>query len=143
MKQPKPAKSPLPPSPTPVSPGPRYRYFSNPPSTVTLRLGDLSAQIPGDLRLAAFDELRVVELPCDEILRGPVPAIALSRLSALAPDCVGTPPDRDPVLRLPASRLAAGYRFIHSRELIEEPPQPAEIVEDPPAPEDQEAADLP
>ncbi len=142
VKQPKPAKSPLPTPPTPVSQGLRYRYFSNPPSTVTLRLGDFSAQIPADCRLAAFDELRVVELPCDEILRGPVPAIALSRISALVPDCIGAAADRDPVLRLPASRLAAGYRFIQTQELIEEPVAAAVIVEDFPPPAEFGAVDF-
>jgi len=115
----------LPPPPAPAIPaaprGPRFRHFSNPPSTVSLRLGDLAAGLPCEVRAAAFDAERVVELPCADILNGPVPKIALSRLAAMAPECFQTQNFSDAQIALPAARLAQAYRMVLTSEIIEEP----------------------
>jgi predicted regulator of Ras-like GTPase activity (Roadblock/LC7/MglB family) len=103
---------------------PRYRYFSNPPSTVSLRLGDLAPQIPEAARLSGFNAEKTVELPCEEIFAGPVPKLSLSRLAELAKEDVSTEGIAESSIQLPIVRLALSFRFIHGRELIEEPPPP-------------------
>jgi len=115
----------VPPPPAPAIPpaprGPRYRYFSNPPSTVSLRLGDLAGGLPGGVRAALFDAERVVELPCADILHGPVPKISLTRLAAMAPECFQTQNFSDAQITLPAARLAQAYQMVITSEIIEEP----------------------
>jgi len=115
----------VPPPPAPAIPpaprGPRYRYFSNPPSTVSLRLGDLAGGLPGGVRAALFDAERVVELPCADILAGPVPKISLTRLAAMAPECFQTQNFSDTQIALPAARLAQAYQMVATSEIIEEP----------------------
>lgn len=122
MKQPKVFTPDLPPPAPPLTNGPRYRYFSTPPATVKVRLGDLAGQIPTTARKALFDDAREVELPAESILKGPIPKIRLSQLAELIPDALNK--TEDSILRLPIARLAVNYRFTHRQELIEEKPLP-------------------
>jgi predicted regulator of Ras-like GTPase activity (Roadblock/LC7/MglB family) len=103
---------------------PRYRYYSTPPTTVSLRLADLAPQIPEAARLPGFNGQKTVELSCEEIFTGPVPKLSLSRLAELASEDVGTEGVEQGSISLPAARLALAFRFINGRELIEEPPPP-------------------
>ena len=103
---------------------PRYRYYSNPPTTVSLRLADLAAQIPEAARLPGFNAEKTLELSCEEIFSGPVPKLSLSRLAELANEDVRTEGVAESSIRLPVARLALAFRFINGRELIEEPPPP-------------------
>ncbi len=102
--------------------GPRYRYFSKPPTTVTVKLGDLIAQIPPEARTSLFDASRSLELPAENILQGPVPKIRLSQLALAAPEAFAK--TDDVLLRLPIARLAVSYKFVNSQELIEDKPLP-------------------
>ena len=61
-----------------VRPGARYRYFSNPPTTVWLRLADIASQTSEAARLPAFDVEHSIELPCEDVFAGPVPAAAFA-----------------------------------------------------------------
>jgi predicted regulator of Ras-like GTPase activity (Roadblock/LC7/MglB family) len=106
---------------------PRYRYYSNPPATVSLRLADLAAQIPEASRLPGFNAEHQVELSCEEIFTGPVPKLALSRLAEIANEHVRIDGLPDNPVNLPVARLALAYRFINGRELIEEAPPPEEV----------------
>lgn len=90
---------------------------------MTIPLADLAAQIPAEARTAQFSEFRSVELPCADILQGPVPKIRLSRLAEVLPEAVKRG-STDPLLRLPVARLAANYRFVNTEELIEDKPLP-------------------
>jgi predicted regulator of Ras-like GTPase activity (Roadblock/LC7/MglB family) len=103
---------------------PRYRYFSNPPSAVSLRLADLAPQIPEAARLPGFNAEKTVELSCEEIFAGPVPKLSLARLAELANEDVRNEGIAESSIQLPVARLALAFRFIHGRELIEEPPPP-------------------
>ncbi len=107
--------------------GPRYRYFSNPPKTIGLRLGDLS-DIPSTAFTPFYNADRRVEVPAEDILGGPVPKISFARLAELVPDAFQVGIHSGVQLRVPASRLALSYQLVESRELIEEP------VEDLPLP---------
>jgi predicted regulator of Ras-like GTPase activity (Roadblock/LC7/MglB family) len=111
---------------------PRYRYYSNPPATVSLRLADLAPQIPEAARLPGFDAGKTVELSCEEIFTGPVPKLSLSRLAELANEDVRSTEVAEGSIRLPLARLALAFRFVNHRELIEEPPppKPARSLED-------------
>lgn len=117
-------KAPVP-TPTPVATppaprGPRYRYLSNPPETVTLKLGDIAPQIPPGSRASLFDADRVVEVPAADLFAGPVPRLSLARLAEIAPDCV-LKPEQDTKIKVPAARLARSYQMAEKSELIEEP----------------------
>ena len=101
--------------------GARYRYFSNPPATVRLRLADLASQIPEAARLPAFDAEQSVELPCEDVFAGPVPKLLLSRLAEIAAEHVRFDSVPDSPISLPAARLALGYHFTNGREPLEEP----------------------
>ena len=103
---------------------PRYRYHSNPPTTVSLRLADLAPQIPEAARLPGFNAEKTVEFSCEEIFTGPVPKLSLSRLAELANEDVRSSEVAEGSIRLPVARLALAFRFINHRELIEEPPPP-------------------
>ena len=103
---------------------PRYRYYSNPPTTVSLRLADLAPQIPEAARLPGFNAEKTIELSCEEIFTGPVPKLSLSRLAELAKEDVGIDGVAESSIRLPVARLALAFRFINGRELIDEPPPP-------------------
>ena len=103
---------------------PRYRYYSNAPTTVSLRLADLAAQIPEAARLPGFNAEKTLELSCEEIFSGPVPKLSLSRLAELANEDVRTEGVAESAITLPVARLALAFRFINGRELIEEPPPP-------------------
>ena len=59
----------------------RSRYYSTPPTTVSLQLADLAPQIPEAARLPGFNAEKTIELSCEEIFTGPVPKLSLSRLS--------------------------------------------------------------
>ncbi|CAN5690371.1 hypothetical protein BH09VER1_BH09VER1_04000 [soil metagenome] len=100
--------------------GPRYRYFSNPPSTVGLRLGDLG-DIPQSAFTPFYDADRHVEIPTADILGGPMPKISFARLAELVPDAFQVGIHSGVQLRVPASRLALAYQLVESRELIAEP----------------------
>ena len=103
---------------------PRYRYHSNPPTTVSLRLADLAPQIPEAARLPGFNAEKTVEFSCEEIFTGPVPKLSLSRLAELANEDVRSSEVAEGSIGLPVARLALAFRFINHRELIEEPPPP-------------------
>ena len=103
---------------------PRYRYYSTPPTTVSLRLADLAPQIPEAARWPGFSAEKTVELSCAEIFTGPVPKLSLSRLAELVKEDVGTGGVAETSIRLPVARLALAFRFIDGRELIDEPPPP-------------------
>jgi predicted regulator of Ras-like GTPase activity (Roadblock/LC7/MglB family) len=105
----------------------RYRYYSNPPTTVSLRLADLAAEIPEAARLPGFNAEKRVELSCEEIFTGPVPKLSLARLAELAEEDVGTEGLAESSIRLPVTRLALAFRFVNGRELIEEPPPPEPV----------------
>ena len=107
--------------------GPRYRYYSNPPTTVSLRLADLLPQIPEAARLPGFNAEHSLELSCEEIFNGPVPRLPLSRLAEIASEHIRIDGLPDTPVNLPIARLALAYRFISGRELIEEAPPPEEI----------------
>jgi predicted regulator of Ras-like GTPase activity (Roadblock/LC7/MglB family) len=103
---------------------PRYLYYSNPPTTVSLQLADLAPQIPEAARLPGFNGEKTVELSCEEIFTGPVPKLLLSRLAELANEDVRSEGVAESSITLPVARLALAFRFINRRELIEEPPPP-------------------
>lgn len=124
VKQPKVPEAPSVPS---VPRGPRYRYFSNPPKTIDLRLGDLN-DIPSTAFTPFYDADRRIAVPAEDILGGPVPKISFARLAELVPDAFQVGIHSGVHLRVPASRLALSYQLVESRELIEEP------VEDLPLP---------
>jgi predicted regulator of Ras-like GTPase activity (Roadblock/LC7/MglB family) len=107
--------------------GPRYRYYSNPPATVSLRLADLAPQIPEAARLPGFNGDHQVELSCEEIFTGPVPKLPLSRLAEIAREHVRIDGLPDNPINLPVVRLTLAYRFVNGRELIEEAPPPEEM----------------
>ena len=111
--------------------GARYRYFSTPPATVSLRLADIAPQIPESARLPAFDVEHSIELPCEDVFAGPAPKLLLSRLAEIAGERVRLDGVPDYSIRLPAARLALAYRFVNGRELIEEEIQPASGSADP------------
>jgi hypothetical protein len=117
----------LAPSASRGSRGPRYRYYSNPPVTVSLRLADLAPQIPEAARLPGFNGEHQVELSCEEIFTGPVPRLPLSRLAEIARQHVRIDGLPDNPINLPVARLTLAYRFVNGRELIEEAPPPEEI----------------
>ena len=125
MKEPE--ISQLAPSASRASRGPRYRYYSNPPVTVSLRLADLAPQIPEAARLPGFNGEHQVELSCEEIFAGPVPRLPLSRLAEIAREHVRIDGLPDNPINLPVARLTLAYRFVNGRELIEEAPPPEEI----------------
>jgi predicted regulator of Ras-like GTPase activity (Roadblock/LC7/MglB family) len=100
--------------------GARYRYFSTPPSTVRLRLGDVASQIPETVRLPAFDAEHSVDLPCEDVFGGPVPRLLLSRLAEIAQDHLRLRDGSDLLVNLPAAQLALAYRFIEEREPLDE-----------------------
>ena len=106
---------------------PRYRYYSNPPTTVSLRLADLLPGIPEAARMPGFNAEKRVELSCEEIFTGPVPKLSLSRLAELAKEDIGTEGLAETSIRLPVTRLALAFRFIDGRELIDEPPPPKPV----------------
>jgi predicted regulator of Ras-like GTPase activity (Roadblock/LC7/MglB family) len=122
VKEPEISQSP-PPSPR-TSRGPRYRYYSNPPTTVSLRLADLASEIPETARLPGFDAEQSVELSCEEIFDGPAPKLPLSRLAQIACEHVRIDGVPDNPIRLPVAKLALAYRFVNGRELLEEEPPP-------------------
>lgn len=134
VKQPKVLTVPPPPAPPAAPKGPRYQYFSKPPAAVPVRLGDMAGSIPDGIRASFFDTDRIVEVPCGNILRGPVPKISLSMLADLAPECFATKNFSDAQIRLPAARLATAYRMVTWSEVIEEPPAPEPIIEPEPPP---------
>jgi predicted regulator of Ras-like GTPase activity (Roadblock/LC7/MglB family) len=101
--------------------GARYRYFSNPPTAVSLRLADIASQIPEAARLPAFNGEHSVELPCEDVFTGPAPKLLLSRLAEIAREHVRLDGVQDLSINLPAARLALGYYLINGRELLEEP----------------------
>jgi len=114
-----------PPAPTPRAPqGARYRYFSSPPTTVSLRLADIASQIPEAARLPAFNAEHSIEVPCEDVFTGPAPKLLLSRLAEIAGEHVRLDGIPDSPIKLPAAQLALGYHFINGRELLEEPVQP-------------------
>jgi predicted regulator of Ras-like GTPase activity (Roadblock/LC7/MglB family) len=98
----------------------RYRYFSNPPTTVWLRLADIASQIPEAARLPAFDVEHSIELPCEDVFAGPVPKLLLSRLAEIAGEHVRFDSVPDSLICLPAAQLALGYHFINGCERLEE-----------------------
>lgn len=111
--------------PEPVLPfGPRYRYFSVPPETLTLRLADLADALPDAARRPAFSPYHSITLSCSEIFTGAVPRISLVRLAELAPDSVTAEGFADHSVSLPAARLARSYQLVQERELLEEPAPP-------------------
>jgi hypothetical protein len=100
-------------------------FYSNPPTTVSLRLADLAPQIPEAARLPGFNAEKTVELSCEEVFTGPVPKLSLSRLAELANEDVRSAEVAETSIGLPVARLALAFRFINHRELIEEPPPPS------------------
>ena len=146
MKQPKVPNVAAPvaaaPAPPPAPRGPRFRYFSNPPSTLTVRLGDLTGGIPSGIRAVEFDPERRIEVSCAEIFNGPVPKISLSRLAGIAPECFQTQNFSEAQIDIPAAKLAPAYQLITASEVIDEPVVVEEELavfappeETPPAPE--------
>lgn len=138
VKQPKVMESPLSsPVVAPVT-GPRYRYFQKPPTVVSLRAGDLLAEVPDTARAKGFAAERMIELPASEIFQGPTPRISLDRLAEIAPECFRSTGFQT-FVRLPAGKLALGYQLIAEQELIpEEPPYapPAEFLPEETIPEE-------
>ena len=111
--------------------GPRYRYFSVPPQTLTLRLADLADALPDAARRPAFSPYHSITFSCDEIFVGSVPRISLARLAELAPDSVTAEGFEEHRISLPPARLARSYQLLQERELLEEPtppPAPEPIV---------------
>ncbi|HEY5813219.1 MAG TPA: hypothetical protein VIT23_11280 [Terrimicrobiaceae bacterium] len=108
-------------SPAPSPSRPRYRYFSSPPATLSLRLAEFAAQIPDAARLPGFNPEHSVTFSCEEIFTGPAPKLSLSRLAEIAAEHVQLDGVADQIIRLPVAQLALGYRFVNGRELIEEP----------------------
>ena len=100
--------------------GVNYRYFSNPPSRVSLRLGEIASQIPETVRLPTFDPVRNIDLPCEEVFSGPSPKLLLSRLAEIAKDHLRLDGGFDLLVSLPVAQLALAYRFIERREILEE-----------------------
>ena len=114
-----------PPARTPSAPqGARYRYFSSPPTTVSLRLAYIASQIPDAARLPAFNAEHSIEVPCEDVFTGPAPKLLLSRLAELAGEHVRLDGIPDSPIRLPAAQLALGYHFINGREVLGEPVRP-------------------
>jgi predicted regulator of Ras-like GTPase activity (Roadblock/LC7/MglB family) len=98
----------------------RYRYYSIPPSTIWLRLGDIAGQVPEVSRLPAFDPEHCVELSCEDVFGGPIPRIPLSRLAEIADEHLRLDGGPDFLVTLPAARVALVYRLVEKRELLEE-----------------------
>jgi predicted regulator of Ras-like GTPase activity (Roadblock/LC7/MglB family) len=159
VKQQKVASVP-PPAPQPAPPqGPRYRYFSTTPETVTLRMRDL--QIPEKARTPGYNSEQFIDLPCSDIFRGATPKILLSRLAELAPDSVTAKDLPDQGVKVCSSRLALAYVVTERRERLTEssapeaapvvvppleefaPPKPAAEKTSEPAPESKKSDPIP
>ena len=106
--------------------GVHYRYFSSPPSRVSLRLGDIASQIPENVRLPTFDPERSIDLPCEEVFSGPSPKLLMSRLAEIAKDHLRLDGGFDLLLSLPVAPLALAYRLIQRSEILEKAPSKAE-----------------
>jgi predicted regulator of Ras-like GTPase activity (Roadblock/LC7/MglB family) len=133
VKQSKVASVPPPPPAAPKVAGPRYRYFSTTPTTVTLRMRDL--QVPEKARTARYNSEQFVDLPCADIFGGPMPKIRLSRLAELAPDCVTAKDLPDEGVKVCSARLALAYLVTEERELIQDAPTPAPAAQEEFAPQ--------
>lgn len=132
VKQPKPPKVPPQLMERPVPSGPRYRYFLTPPTTVIVPAGDLAAAIPETHRSGGFDRERPIEVPCEAFLQGAIPAISLSVLSRLIPECFSDAHFPEVRVALPVQRLALAYHLVPSKEALPEPKSvPALSAEEP------------
>lgn len=108
---------------------PRYRYHEEAPETVTLPVEELRARLPAELLRAEASEAmepgRTVGIPCNDLLGGNTPRIALGRLNDLLPDLVQIPEGRDRGERitLPPGWVALHFRMVTRREeLVETEP---------------------
>lgn len=82
-------------------------------------------QVPAKARTASYNSEQFVDLPCSDILGGPMPKIRLSRLAELAPDCVTAKDLPDEGVKVCSARLALAYLMTEERELLKEAPAPA------------------
>jgi len=126
-KVPKPSPQP-PKSPAPAAPaGPRYRYYQTPPEKLSLRAGDLLALVPDAYWVRGYNAEKVIDLPAEEVLSGPVPRISMARLAELAPECFQTAGE-DLKVALPVARLARTYSLVTHSEVVKEPAPLIDIV---------------
>ncbi len=115
---------------------PRYRYHEEAPETVTLPVEELRARLPAELIRADASEAtepgRTVGIPCNDLLGGNTPRIALGRLNDLLPDLVQIPEGRDRGERitLPPGWVALHFRMVTRREELVETESPASIKEE-------------
>lgn len=117
------------PTPPPKPAGPRYRYFSTAPTTVSLKAGDVAECAPDLVKKSATGGSELLDFPCEDIFGSPIPRIAAGRLAELFPDHFTAGTDRNRLVILPAAKLALSFQFIQGSELVEEP-----VEEIPPAP---------
>lgn len=113
-----------------TSPPPKFRYWSTPPDSLTIKVADIEPFVPkANWKTLPPSDL-TVDIPAEKVLSKNVPRIPLRALAELLPDLISA---SDGVVKLPAAKLAASYRLVeHVEELIPEPtPEP----EPPPEPE--------
>ena len=115
---------------------PRYRYHEEAPETVSLPVEELRARLPAELIRADASEAtepgRTVGIPCNDLLGGNTPRIALGRLNDLLPDLVQIPEGRDRGERitLPPGWVALHFRMVTRREELAETGPAASIKEE-------------
>ncbi len=113
-----------------TSPPARFRYWSTPPDSLTIKVADIEPFVPkANWKTLPPSDL-TFDIPAEKVLTKNVPRIPLRALAELLPDLISA---SDGVVKLPAAKLAASYRLVeHVEELIPEPePEP----ETPPEPE--------
>ena len=113
-----------------TSPSPRFRYWSTPPDSLTIKVADIEPFVPKANWKSLPPSDLTVDIPAEKVLSKNVPRIPLRALAELLPDLISA---SDGVVKLPTAKLAASYRLVeHVEELIPEPtPEP----ETPPEPE--------
>lgn len=106
---------------------PRYRYYEQAPSTVSLPARELVERLPGEIRRRGVlteesegEDSRMVEIPSADLLSGKIPKIALGRLQELIPDLVQVPSGRDlgETITLPPGWIALHFRMVTHREKL-------------------------
>ncbi len=123
-----------------ISSSPRFRYWTTPPEFLSLRVSEIEAAVPKGNWIASDIPDHVFQLPAAAILSKNVPRISLRQLAEILPERIRP---SDGLVKLPAARLAVGYKLVVNREEL-----PAEVPEqeheDPAAPADEgQALDVP
>ena len=121
-----------------TSPTPRFRYWTTPPESLTIKVADIEPFVPKANWKTPPPSGLTVDIPAENVLSKNVPRIPLRVLAELLPDLISS---SDGVVKLPAAKLAASYRLVeHVEELVPEPEPIPDPIPDPipmpePAPE--------